>query len=272
VTSDASGRPSLDAVRLAAVDPVLLPGLTIEVVAEAESTNALVAERARSGAREGLVVVAEHQTAGRGRLDRTWETPRRSALTFSLLLRPAAPMQSWPWLPLLAGYAVDKAVKALGFEVSVKWPNDVLLDGRKLAGILVERVETPAGPAAVVGVGLNVGMTADELPVPEATSLAVARPEGVPDRTDLLVDVLAALWESYATWQEGGDLAGLRLAGSYVAACSTIGRQVRVELPSGQLLTGAATGIDPSGRLLVENDAGRTAVSAGDVVHVRTDR
>jgi BirA family transcriptional regulator, biotin operon repressor / biotin---[acetyl-CoA-carboxylase] ligase len=272
VTSDASGRPPLDAARLAAGNPGLLPGLTVEVVEEAASTNALVTDRARSGAPEGLVVVAEHQTAGRGRLDRTWETPARSALTFSMLLRPTAPVQTWPWLPLLTGYAVDKTLKALGFESSVKWPNDVLLDGAKVAGILVERIETSEGPAAVVGVGLNVGMTAEELPVPGATSLAVARPDALPDRTDLLVDLLASLGESYLAWQEGGDLAGARLAESYVAACSTIGHAIRVDLPSGEVLTGTATGIDPNGRLLVENDRGRTVVSAGDVVHVRVDR
>ena len=126
-------RPPLDAERLAAADPDLLTGLTVEVVEEAASTNALVIERARSGAAEGLVVAAEHQTAGRGRLDRTWETPPRSGLTFSVLLRPTAPTASWPWLPLLAGYAVDKALKAAGFEASVKWPNDVLL-GRPEGG------------------------------------------------------------------------------------------------------------------------------------------
>ena len=268
--SDPAGRPPLDAARLAAADPDVLPGLTVEVVEEAGSTNELVGERARSGAAEGLVITAEHQTAGRGRLDRTWETPARSALTFSLLLRPTVPTYSWPWLPLLAGYAVDKALKADGFEASVKWPNDVLLDGRKVAGILVERVDTDLGPAAVVGVGLNVGMTAEELPVPEATSLAVAGT--APDRTDLLIDVLASVWESYTTWQEGGDLAGMRLAESYVAACATIGAQVRVDLPSGEVLTGTATGLDPSGRLMVElNGGGSTAVSAGDVVHVRSE-
>jgi BirA family transcriptional regulator, biotin operon repressor / biotin---[acetyl-CoA-carboxylase] ligase len=272
--SDDSARPPLDAERLAAADPDLLPGLTVEVVTEAGSTNALVAARAQGGDPEGLVVVAEHQTAGRGRLDRSWETPARSALTFSLLLRPTAPLPSWPWLPLLAGYAVDKALKAAGFEASVKWPNDVLIalpDGqsRKVAGILVERVETPSGPAAVVGVGVNVDMTAEELPVPEATSLAVAGGP-VTDRTDLLVEVLATLWEAYTAWQEGGDLAGMRLAESYAGACDTLGREVRVALPSGEELTGTATGIDPSGRLLVAHDGGRTAVSAGDVVHVRT--
>ncbi len=271
VISEPSARPPLDAGRLAAADPDLLPGLAIEVAEEAGSTNALVSERAHGGAGEGLVVVAEHQTAGRGRLDRTWQAPPRSALTFSVLLRPTSPTATWPWLPLLAGYAVDKALKAAGFEAAVKWPNDVLLEGRKVAGILVERIETPSGPAAVIGVGLNVGMTAEELPVPEATSLAVAGGP-VPDRTSLLVAVLASLWESYTAWQEGGDLAGMRLAESYAAACATIGTQVRVELPSGEALAGTATGIDPSGRLLVEHSVDgrveRTAVSAGDVVHV----
>ena len=187
MVSDAAGRPALDAVRLAAADPDLLPGLTVEVVEEAASTNALVVERARAGAAEGLVVVAEHQTAGRGRLDRTWETPPRSGLTFSVLLRPTVPTASWPWLPLLAGYAVDKALEAAGFEASVKWPNDVLLrrpEGGRDPGRAGR--DTDAGPAAVVGIGLNVGMTADELPVPEATSLAVASSGEVPDRTALL--------------------------------------------------------------------------------------
>jgi BirA family biotin operon repressor/biotin-[acetyl-CoA-carboxylase] ligase len=279
VSSDPAARPPLDAELLAAADPDLLTGLTVEVVDRAASTNALVIERATAGAGEGLVVVAEHQTAGRGRLSRTWETPSRSGLTFSVLLRPTAPTASWPWLPLLAGYAVDKALKAEGFEAAVKWPNDVLLDGRKVAGILVERVDTAAGPAAVVGIGLNVGMTAEELPVPDATSLAIAASGDVPDRTTLLVRLLASLWESYTAWQEGGELAGLRLAESYAAACATIGREVRVDLPSGEVLTGTATGIDPSGRLLVEHPVdsgadgapGHTAVSAGDVVHVRSE-
>jgi BirA family transcriptional regulator, biotin operon repressor / biotin---[acetyl-CoA-carboxylase] ligase len=275
VIADPAGRPPLDAQRLATADPDLLPGVTVEVVEEAGSTNALVSERAREGAPEGLVVAAEHQVAGRGRLDRTWETPARSALTFSLLLRPTAPVAAWPWLPLLVGYAVSKALTAAGHDAVVKWPNDVLLgDGRKVAGILVERVETTTGPAAVVGVGINVGMTAEELPVPEATSLAVAADGDPPDRTDLLVGVLASLLEAYAAWQEGGEAAAARLAESYSAACATIGSAVRVALPSGEDLTGTATGIDASGRLLVESPGEdgtgvQTAVSAGDVVHVR---
>ncbi len=268
--SEPAARPPLDAGRLAAAGPDLLAGLTVEVVEEVGSTNALVADRGREGAGQGLVVVAEHQNSGRGRLDRSWEAPARSALTFSVLLRPTAPTRSWPWLPLLAGYAVAKALRGAGFEASVKWPNDVLLADRKVAGILVERIETSSGPAAVVGVGLNVGMTAEELPVAEATSLYLGSADGVaPDRTDLLVALLQTLSEAYTAWEEGGDLAGIRLAESYVAACATVGRQVRVDLPAGEVLTGTATGVDPSGRLLVETDGVRTAVNAGDVVHVR---
>jgi BirA family biotin operon repressor/biotin-[acetyl-CoA-carboxylase] ligase len=266
--SEPPARPPLDADRLTTPDPALLPGVRVEVVEETPSTNAVVTERARAGVAEGLVVVAEHQTAGRGRLDRAWEAPARSGLTFSLLLRPTAPPSTWPWLPLLAGYAVGKALEAAGYEASLKWPNDVLLADRKVAGILVERIETPTGPAAVVGVGLNVAMTAEELPVPDATSLALAARRAAPDRTDLLLDVLASLWGAYTAWQDG-DLA--RVRSTYEAACATIGRRVRVQLPSDHALAGTATGIDPTGRLLVEHDGETTPVSAGDVVHVRAE-
>jgi BirA family biotin operon repressor/biotin-[acetyl-CoA-carboxylase] ligase len=269
-----SDRPALDASRLADLGADGAPGLRVEVVDEAGSTNAVVADRARAGEPDGLVVVAEHQTAGRGRLDRTWEAPARSSLTFSVLLRPSVAGARWPWLPLLAGHAVATALRADGFDAAVKWPNDVLLgtgpDERKVAGILVERVETDAGPAAVVGVGLNVSMTAEELPVPEATSLVLERPDVVPDRTGLLVHLLVTLREVYDAWQTGGDEASERLAASYAAGCATVGRDVRVALPDGATLTGRAVEIDPDGRLVVATGSGeRTRVGAGDVVHVR---
>ena len=276
-TADAA-RPALDAERLADLHPDVAPGLRVEVHEEVDSTNAVAAARARAGAAEGLVVVAEHQTAGRGRLDRSWEAPPRSGLTFSVLLRPTVPGESWPWLPLLAGHAVSKALRADGYDAAVKWPNDVLLGAgsgeRKVAGILVERIETDLGPAALVGIGVNVAMTAEELPVPEATSLALARTQTpdpqAPDRGDLLVLLLQTLWEAYVTWQAGGDAAGRQLAESYAAGCATIGRDVSVALPSGETLTGRAVEIDASGRLVVSRDGvERTAVGAGDVVHVR---
>src|SRR6185503_16566951 len=157
----------------------------------------------------GLVVVAEHQTAGRGRLDRTWETPARSALTLSVLLVPRVEQADWPWLPLLTGYAAARALRQLG-------------------GILTERVDTPAGPAVVTGIGINVGLTRAELPHEGATSLAI---EGVAvDRTDLLSALLRSLRTEYDAFQRG-ELVALRTA--YADACATVGREVRVDLPTG---------------------------------------
>jgi BirA family biotin operon repressor/biotin-[acetyl-CoA-carboxylase] ligase len=236
---------------------------SVEVVERAPSTNALVAERARSGAAgEGLVVVAEHQTAGRGRLDRTWETPARSALTMSLLLVPRAAAADWPWLPLLTGYAAARALRQLGAAASLKWPNDVLLRERKLGGILTERVESPTGPAVVTGVGINIDLTREELPHDGATSLAL---EGVAvDRTELLSVLLRILRIEYDAFQRG-ELAALRSA--YATSCATLGRAVRVTLPSGETLEGEAAGIDEGGRLLVAGSRGVVPVSAGDVVH-----
>ncbi|WP_372728704.1 biotin--[acetyl-CoA-carboxylase] ligase [Nocardioides sp.] len=260
MTDDPSARPPLDASRLAAADLG-----RVEVVAEAASTNALVADRARVGEPEGLVVVAEHQTSGRGRLDRTWQTPDRAALTFSVLLRPKAAPAAWPWLPLLAGYAVGRALEEVGLRAGLKWPNDVLLDDLKVAGILTELVETPDGPAAVVGIGLNVSTTAEELPVDTATSLALAGATGL-DRTDLLATLLRTLHTEYAAWQAGN---GAELRAAYTRACVSLGRQVRVDLPSGEVLSGTAVGIDPDGRLRVRTGTGEVSVGAGDVVHAR---
>lgn len=267
VTSEPAARPPLDKARLGGTTH-LVANVSIEVLDEAPSTNAVAVERAQAGAPEGLVVIADHQTAGRGRLDRTWETPPRTAVTFSLLLRPTAPTRSWPWLPLLTGYAVDKALKARGLDAGVKWPNDVLIGDRKVAGILVERIDTPDGPAAVVGVGLNVSMTEDELPVPQATSLSIESGADA-DRTDVFFEVLASIREAYDAWQAGGDLSGMRVAESYTKACVTVGQDVRVDLPDGTIIEGRATGIDPTGQLVVATTDGERHIGAGDVVHVR---
>lgn len=249
-------------------------GFFVEILAETPSTNAIVTERAQAGAPEGLVVVTEHQTAGRGRLDRSWQTPPHSALTFSALLRPPAAQVEparWPWLPLVAGLAVTSALRELGYAAGVKWPNDVLIAGpageRKVCGILVELVETPDGPAAIVGVGLNTSLTPEELPVPTATSLAIESGEsGEPvDRTAVLRLVLRSLFGHYADWV--ADPEGVR--SSYAAASVTLGREVRAELPGGDALVGTATGIDATGRLVVATATGLQAVGAGDVVHLR---
>ncbi|MDH2415075.1 biotin--[acetyl-CoA-carboxylase] ligase [Nocardioides sp. CER19] len=247
----------------------------VEILPETPSTNAVVAERARQGAPEGLVVVTEHQTAGRGRLDRTWETPLHSALTLSVLLRPPVdrvPAQRWPWLPLLTGLAVTSALREEGYAAGVKWPNDVLLrtrsgEEKKVCGILVERVETPDGPAAVVGIGLNTSLTVAELPVPTATSLAIES-GGPVDRTAVLRSVLRGLRGHYEDWVADPDT----LRSAYAAASVTLGRQVRAELPGGATLVGRATAIDASGRVVIATEQGEKAVGAGDVVHLRPVR
>ena len=233
----------------------------MEVVARTGSTNAVVADRARDGADAWLVVVTEHQTAGRGRLDRTWETPDRAALTFSTLLRPRRPGLEWPWLPLVAGIAAVGALREHGVPAGLKWPNDVMVGDAKVAGILAERVESPHGAAAVIGIGLNVSQAAEELPVETATSI-VLETGAATDRTTLLVSLLGRLRQEYDAWSVGG---GARVRGDYLETCVTLGREVRVSLPGGDQLAGEATDVDAAGRLVVAG----TPVAAGDVLHVR---
>jgi len=240
----------------------------VEVVAETGSTNADLLERASADAAGGLVLVADHQRHGRGRLDRSWETPPRAGLTASVLVRPGpVPAERWPWLPLLTGVAVVEGIAAAGGpRCALKWPNDVLHDDLKLGGLLVERTETPSGPAAVVGIGLNVTTAREELPVPTATSLALAGMTD-PDREVILAAVLTALGGRYDAWRDGTGVAGLPAA--YSALCATIGRRVEVRLPAGEAVTGLASAVDGAGALVLEADAGRRVVTAGDVLHVR---
>ncbi|MFL6239987.1 MAG: biotin--[acetyl-CoA-carboxylase] ligase [Actinomycetes bacterium] len=233
----------------------------VRVLTSTESTNAVV--RAEAAEPEGLVVVAEQQTAGRGRLDRTWTSPPRAGLTFSALLKPSVPDTHWPLLPLVVGTAVAEATEAMTeLALGLKWPNDILVDDRKLGGILIERV----GPAAVVGVGINVTMSTAELPASNATSLLLAGAQ-VTDRQSLLAAVLRAIADRYEQWQTAADLSALRTA--YADRCTTIGRDVAVALPDGSTLHGQATSIDAAGRLVVSTYDGQHALSSGDVLHVR---
>lgn len=243
------------------------------VVDSTGSTNADLIAAARAGAAAGSVLVAEEQTAGRGRLDRSWHSQPGAALTFSVLLRPAGvPPAARGWLPLLTGVAVVAAIEAqAGVRASLKWPNDVLASGaeapRKLAGILAEQ----SGDAIVIGVGLNVSASRDELPSDQATSLWLAGAQRS-DRSAILIAVLRELERWYLRWTGGpapGDAIACGLRAAYLSACSTVGQDVRVELPGGGVLAGRATGVDATGCLLVSAAGGLHAVSAGDVIHVR---
>jgi BirA family biotin operon repressor/biotin-[acetyl-CoA-carboxylase] ligase len=242
----------------------------VRVVGETGSTNADLAATAERGAGEGAVLVAESQTAGRGRLHRDWTSPPRAGLTFSILLRPDdVPTIRWGWLPLLAGVSVARAVARFGeVEARLKWPNDVLVgpDRRKAAGLLAQ----VAGGAVVVGIGLNVTTRADELPE-GATSLAASGASGT-DRDPLLRAILRAIAEDYRRWRDaGGDAERSGLAATYDGLSDTLGREVVVTLPAGEPIRGVAGAIAGDGRLVVTGEGGKArAVAAGDVTHVRS--
>lgn len=238
------------------------PWREVRVLDSIGSTNDYVAALARGGAPEGLVVVAEHQFLGRGRLDRTWASPPRAGLTFSVLLRPAVPAAVRPWLPLLLAAAAAEALSArCDLDVSLKWPNDLLVQGRKLGGVLAEST----GDAVVVGFGINVSTRRDELPRDDATSLSLET-GGVVDRGPVLLALLRTMGPAYTTWRGDAEEAAYR----YRERCDTVGRAVRVTLPGDVVLAGEAVAVDLAGRLVVRAaDGSETAVSAGDVVHVR---
>jgi BirA family biotin operon repressor/biotin-[acetyl-CoA-carboxylase] ligase len=214
-------------------------------LAEVDSTNRVVAVLARAGAPDGLVVVADHQTAGRGRRGRSWEAPPGSSLLASVLLRPVPPL-----VTLAAALAAaDACTEVAGVATELKWPNDVLAAGDgKLAGILAEA----AGDAVVVGVGLNVDWGATPLP---AGAASLGRPV---DRAALLVAWLRRLGDPGESGDPGHVLS------RYRARCATLGRRVRVRLPR-ETVEGVASDVDDDGRLVV----GATRISAGDVVHLR---
>uniref|UniRef100_A0AAU2VPB9 biotin--[biotin carboxyl-carrier protein] ligase n=1 Tax=Streptomyces sp. NBC_00008 TaxID=2903610 RepID=A0AAU2VPB9_9ACTN len=244
---------------------------TLDVVDATGSTNSDLAARA-AGLTEGTVLVAEEQTAGRGRLDRTWTAPARSGLFFSVYLTPGAvPVQRWGWLPLLAGVAVATGLaRSAGVDTALKWPNDVLVtvgtQERKAGGILAER----AGDGVVIGIGLNVSLREDELPAPTAASLALAGAVST-DRETLLRGVLRSLEQWYGKWRAAdGDAAASGLQEAYAAGCATLGRTVRAQLPGDRTLTGEAVAIDGDGRLVLSaGDGLQEPVSAGDIVHLR---
>jgi len=256
----------------------------VDLRAETGSTNADAAAAALRGEPEGLVVVAEQQTAGRGRRDRQWTSPARAGLTLSVLLRPgvadaergwpAVPTGAYGWIPLLTGVALLEAVRRVAeVEAALKWPNDLLVGPAdrpgKAAGILAE----VAGDAVVVGIGLNVTTRAEELPATTglpATSLRLAGATAT-DREPLLRAVLRGVPGWYSGWREaGGDAEMSGLLGAYRRDCATIGRPVRALLPGGGEATGEATSVDVDGQLVIRTaDGNDLRVSAGDVLHVR---
>jgi BirA family biotin operon repressor/biotin-[acetyl-CoA-carboxylase] ligase len=246
----------------------------LDVVEQTGSTNADLLARAAAGSDvAGAVLIAEHQTAGRGRHGRGWSASPRAQITMSVGVSVVdVPVAGWGWLSLAAGVAIVDAVMAeTGVQAGLKWPNDVLAgppESRgKLAGILAE----VARPVVVIGVGLNVTQAPEEVDGPGATSLFDL---GVPapDRDRLVCAVLRELGRRIVAWRaaRGADWA---LAADYRTRSLTIGTRVRVQLPGGKELVGTASAIDDQGRLCLETGeaaSGQTVVvSAGDVLHLR---
>jgi BirA family biotin operon repressor/biotin-[acetyl-CoA-carboxylase] ligase len=258
----------------------------LTVLREAGSTNdVLVAEASAGHPPDFSVVVTSNQTAGRGRLGRVWVAPPGASLAVSVLLRPVLPggqpleLSHFGWLPLIAGIAMTRAVQGLVApeRVGLKWPNDVQVDGLKVSGLLAELV--PSGDAVVMGAGVNLSLTRDQLPTPVSTSLTLAgatRDGGALEGDELADAVLSAYLTALRGLYSGFVRLGADPVGSGVAeqldeVCTTIGQQVKVELPGAPDLLGTAVGVDGSGRLRVRRslDGHVVAVAAGDVTHLR---
>ena len=252
--------PALVAELLAASS---LPWRDITVLESTGSTNADLLAALAEGAPEGTVIAAGGQVSGRGRQGRDWESPPGTSLSFSVVLTP--PSERAGFVPALTGVSVARAIRGLtDLDVSLKWPNDVLVAGGKVAGILAE-----GGRAGlVVGCGINVSVPADELPVATATSLAASGADV--SRARLLITALEQLAAANELWREAAyNAQGAGLLDTYRTLCATIGSDVRVTLPDGSVLEGLAEAIDDDGRLLLVTEAGGRPLTAGDVTHVR---
>jgi BirA family biotin operon repressor/biotin-[acetyl-CoA-carboxylase] ligase len=251
------------------------PWQMVDVHASLDSTNLEVLRSPQPW----RVVVADHQSAGRGRLSRQWQAPAGASIAVSCVVpMPMDRTSDWGWIPLLSGMAMRQALlDVAGVGGRLKWPNDVLAQEeaaglrdpetpwRKISGILCEMV--PGGGLVVIGAGANIDQTHLELPVDTATSLAACGAGNV-RREDVIVRYLGALADLHGTWLAGGvGLAALRAA--YRSSCLTIGLDVDVHQPDGRLVRGTATGVDDAGRLVVRTGGWSTAYAAGDVVHVR---
>lgn len=253
----------------------LIPHL--EVLDQSPSTNTELAAR---GGDDWSVLVTDNQTAGRGRLGREWVSPPGAAIAISVLLRPTLPageplgLDHFGWIPLIAGIAMTRAIAPIvpDHSVRLKWPNDVQVDGFKVAGLLAEL--DPVESSVVMGAGVNLRFEEGELPTAVSTSLSLLGPVIPPD--DLADAVLADYYTAFRELMAGflslgADTAASGIADQLAELCSTLGRTVRVELPGGSDLIGTAIDIDTAGRLVVRrsSDGRDVAVAAGDVTHLR---
>lgn len=264
------GRANLKAMELTASQEF---ASRIEYLPEIGSTNTYLLQEAKNQEAwpDFSVVLTDNQTSGRGRMDRVWQAKPGQGLAVSVLLRPVEyGIESFGWLPLAAGLAMRNAVASLvhDAEVSLKWPNDVLVNGEKISGILAEAL---SDRAVVIGAGLNLKQQKEDLPIEAATSLALHGVSGF-KLDDILVRYLAGLkriYEEFNAANADPDASGLKQ--ELIEVSSTIGSSVSVQLPDESSFEGKAIGLDRQGRLLiaVENPTEIRAVAAGDIKHLR---
>lgn len=249
----------------------------IEWPAQLGSTNDELAARLAADPaawQENSVLGTDFQSAGHGRLGRTWTVPPGASLTFSTPVRVPAgfPSDRLGWLPVATGWCVAEALAGSGpgggVGAGVKWPNDVLVGGRKICGILTRACPDAAGMTVIIGIGVNVSLTADELPVPTATSLELLGAST--DREELLVAILARVQPALAeVFGAGNSVHTTAVAAGVRQAMVTLGAEVRVELPGDREFTGRAVDLDEAANLVVQTSEGTRRVSAGDVIHAR---
>jgi BirA family biotin operon repressor/biotin-[acetyl-CoA-carboxylase] ligase len=228
----------------------------VKVVELTSTTQGDLVQSVRDGkAKVGDVIVAEYQSAGRGRLDRSFEAAKGTALLFSFYIQPQRKRDDWGWIPLIAGYCVAKSLHT--FQAVVKWPNDILINGKKVSGLIAEVVDD----GVVIGIGVNVGMEKNQLPVNTATSLLVEGGENI-TRDQLLCKILKAFEERFLQWDQGID----EIQPLYEELSATIGTEVRVEYPGGAWRHGIAAGVSDTGALVLDDG---THVQSADVIHLR---
>ena len=238
-----------------------------EYLEQTGSTNKDLLARSQ-GLPEFFVLATDFQTAGKGRMERSWEASPGSSVMASILLRPQFTQSSGiGWLSLLTALAITKAISNLGLEPKIKWPNDVLIAEKKVSGILAE-VATNLS-CVVIGFGINVNQSANQLPVDTATSLSIESACAV-DRDQLLAKVIANIRTLYLELSSaGGDATASGLRQAILEMSATVGSQVSVEFPDGKKAFGLAKDIDETGRLVVTTQTETLSVSAGDVLHLR---
>lgn len=264
-SENAGVRPPLDHERV--VKALREQGWNDVAIVESTGSTNTDLHAAASTLPDLSVLIAEEQVSGRGRLGRAWSAPQHSQVTLSVLLRPEVPPTKLGLLPLLTGVAVADTVRSYGIDARVKWPNDILVRGDKMCGILAEAVSMSDNPTVVVGFGLNIDLTKAELPIDNATSFALEG-EHV-DRTEVTIAVLGSLLKRQRQWRNAGGSAS-SFIDDYKSVSATLNESVSAGLPNGGKLTGTAVDISDAGELLIRDARGQIhTVAAGDITHLR---